>query len=164
MVRGVSGDSLTWTIDTRAPHLDELRPGKIMFLTGRAVGRVLNVERSGASVAVTLGPVDLTDVIADGDVHAHGPLDASAMSLQTYPEVPGIDESRSGTPPAAPSGPATSPSRFLAGFTRGGSLRGHPAAGEPLPPPSTGSSVEVSAGDWSAEVGRKVSGGSPSSA
>jgi hypothetical protein len=157
MVRGVSGDSLTWSIDARAPHLDELQPGKIMFLTGRAVGRVLDVEKAGAVVKVTLGPVDVTDVIADGDVEVNEPLDASAMSFQTFPDVPGVDESSSGT--ASPTTSPT-PSKFLAGLAQDRAHMLAPRANEPLPPPSTGSSVEVSAGDWSAEVGRKVSGGS----
>ena len=56
-VRALSSTGLTWTIDASAPHAGELAPGKIIFLTNRAVGRVLDVRRDGGNLAVTLGPV-----------------------------------------------------------------------------------------------------------
>jgi hypothetical protein len=65
-IRSVAGDALTWRIDPRAKHADELAKGKIMFLTGRAVGRVLDLKPEGDDLAVTLGPVDITDVIREG--------------------------------------------------------------------------------------------------
>jgi hypothetical protein len=158
MVRSVSGDSLTWSIDARAPHLGDLRPGKVMFLTGRAVGRVLKLERRGDVVAVTLGPVDLTDVISDGDINISAPLDVAAMTFQTYPDVPGlVDVSSTGTS-------KTVSKRVMPRWaTRGAGAQAVSFGGplhtdEPLPPPSTGSSVELSVGDFSAELGRKVTG------
>ena len=45
VVRSVSGDSLTWTLNDSAAHIEDLEPGKVMFLTSRAVGRVLVLDR-----------------------------------------------------------------------------------------------------------------------
>ncbi|MEO6260727.1 MAG: hypothetical protein ABIP63_10265 [Thermoanaerobaculia bacterium] len=173
MVRSVSGDSLTWSIDARAPHLDELKPGKVMFLTGRAVGRVLNLERRGDVVAVTLGPVDLTDIISDGTISIHAPIDVSAITFQTYPDVPGAFEL---TPTGVTSASNGAPSsRYQLASERRGVRSGRapytlvtlPPAEEgsgtlaekgPLPPPTKGSSVEVTVGDYAVELSRSSTG------
>ncbi|MEV4656998.1 hypothetical protein [Micromonospora sp. NPDC049301] len=73
-VRGLSEDALTWRIDPGASGADRLAPGKVMFLTGRAVGRVLDVRREGDDLAVTLGPVDITEVIRDGTFATDRPV------------------------------------------------------------------------------------------
>ena len=64
-VHGYSSDGLTWLLDASAPHVSELQPGKVMFATGRAVGRILAVTPHGNDVAVTLGPAALTEVVSD---------------------------------------------------------------------------------------------------
>ncbi|MGB9378798.1 MAG: hypothetical protein WCB04_14935 [Mycobacteriales bacterium] len=144
MVKSVSGDSLTWTIDSRAPHLRDLRPGKVMFLTGRAVGRVLKLAPHANTVAVTLGPVDLTDVISDGNIKVHTAINSSAMSFQTFPGVPGVSV-------PAKTGTSNRPAprwAMPAAYTS--------APGEALPPPTLGTSTEVSVGDFAVELGRKI--------
>lgn len=146
MVRSVSGDSFTWYIDSRAPHLGDLEPGKVMFLTSRAVGRVLAIEDQGDVVAVTLGPVDLTDVISDGDVHVEAPIDLSAASFQTYPDMPGTVE------PSAPTA-SVNPAVWTPGKAAPAVFSAR-QPGDPLPPPFTGNSVKVTAGDYSADLGR----------
>ncbi|RZT78939.1 hypothetical protein EV382_2135 [Micromonospora violae] len=73
-VRGLSEDALTWRIDPGASGADKLARGKVMFLTGRAVGRVLDVRSDGDDLAVTLGPVDITQVIRDGTFASDGPV------------------------------------------------------------------------------------------
>jgi hypothetical protein len=65
-VRSVSGDGFTWTLDRRAGGVDRLAVGKIMFVTGHGVGRVIHLKQSGETVAVTIEPVGLTDIIKDG--------------------------------------------------------------------------------------------------
>lgn len=148
VVRGVSGDSMTWSIDAKAAHLDELKPGKVMFLTGKAVGRVLNLERQGDIVKVTLGPVDLADVISDGNIKVKAPIDVKAMTFQTYPNLPGLAD-----PPSTGTSnrPAPTWDVTTAAYTAG-------PDGDSLPPPSKGSSVEATVGPFAAEVGRKVTG------
>ncbi|MCX4472900.1 hypothetical protein OOK41_21735 [Micromonospora sp. NBC_01655] len=73
-VRGLSDDALTWRIDPAASGADQLARGRVMFLTGRAVGRVLDVRRAGDDLAVTLGPVDITEVIRDGTFAGDRPV------------------------------------------------------------------------------------------
>jgi hypothetical protein len=88
-IRSMEPDGLTWTLDANAPHADEIKAEKIMFATGRAVGRVLAVERKGNDLAVTLGPVALTDVIKDCDVSSQQPLDLGSMIRYSAPDYPG---------------------------------------------------------------------------
>ncbi|MDG4798204.1 hypothetical protein [Micromonospora sp. WMMD1082] len=65
-VRSVTADGLTWRIDGAAPRAGDLAPGKVMFVTGRGVGRVLDLQHEGGDLLVTIGPVTVTDVIRDG--------------------------------------------------------------------------------------------------
>jgi hypothetical protein len=65
-IRSVTADGLTWRVDAGADRADELAPGKVMFVTGRAVGRVLHLDRDGDDLLATIGPVNLTEVIRDG--------------------------------------------------------------------------------------------------
>ncbi len=88
-VRSVSADALTWTIDANAPRASELAPGKIIFLTDRAAGRILGVQRSGGDLAVTIGPAALTDFIKTADFTYDQPLDVDSMLSYTAPEFPG---------------------------------------------------------------------------
>ncbi|MFC5503513.1 hypothetical protein ACFPJ4_14790 [Lysinimonas soli] len=71
-VRSVTADGLTWTLSPSAGGISDLKPGRVMFLTDRGVGRVVAVRTTSAGVAVTIGPVDLTGVIRDGDFASQG--------------------------------------------------------------------------------------------
>jgi hypothetical protein len=88
-IRSMDPNGLAWTIDANAPHADEIKPDKIMFATGRAVGRVLAVERKGNDLAVTLGPVEITDVIKDCNISSEQPLDLGTMVAYSAPDYPG---------------------------------------------------------------------------
>ncbi|MFY1696772.1 hypothetical protein [Solwaraspora sp. WMMA2101] len=77
-VRSVAADTFTWRIDPAAANADQLAPGKVMFLTGRAVGRVIDVRREGDDLAVAIGPVDITDVIRDGTFTSAEPVPLAA--------------------------------------------------------------------------------------
>jgi len=68
IIRGVSEDGVTWILDADAERVRDLVPGKIMFASTRAVGRVMEVQPSGGNVAVTVLPVQLTEVIRDADL------------------------------------------------------------------------------------------------
>jgi hypothetical protein len=89
-VRSLSPDGMTWTIDATAPHSDEIQPDKIMFLTNRAVGRVLRAERKGNDLAVILGPFELTDIYKEAHVTVDQPLDLNSMVFYPAP-YPGME-------------------------------------------------------------------------
>lgn len=108
-VHSVTADGLTWRLDARAPHVADLAVGKIMFVTGRGLGRVLALERQGDEVAVTVGPVDVTEVIRDGTFSKDEvPLD----DVVTYPAgdafwAKGIDQPLAAGGSGAPGVPGT---------------------------------------------------------
>jgi hypothetical protein len=88
-VRAWSADGLTWTIKGDAPGADRLAPGKIMFVTGLGVGRVLAVRSVGNDRAVIVGPVDLTDVIRDANIASSLPISLAHPNAYTAPALPG---------------------------------------------------------------------------
>ncbi|MEV6693556.1 hypothetical protein AB0M35_18995 [Micromonospora sp. NPDC051196] len=88
-IRSVSDDGFTYVIDGDAKGADEVQPGKIMFATSQAVGRVVRVEKSGGDRAVTLAPVQLTDVIRDADITFDQPLDLAAQEFAPLPDLLG---------------------------------------------------------------------------
>jgi hypothetical protein len=89
-VRSVSSDGLTWTIDANAPHASELAVGKILFVTNRGVGRVLAATRTGDDLALTLGPVEITDVIQEAHLSGENvTVDPDSMTSYSAPDYPG---------------------------------------------------------------------------
>lgn len=88
-IHSVSSDGLAWNINPQASHANELRPGKIMFLTNRAVGRVLSLKPKGGSLEVILGPVELTDVIKRAHVSFEQPVQADSFIAYYAPQYPG---------------------------------------------------------------------------
>ncbi|WP_431882682.1 hypothetical protein [Micromonospora gifhornensis] len=99
-IRSVSDDGFTYVVDGDAPGADELQPGKIMFATSQAVGRVVRVEKSGGDRAVTLAPVQLTDVVRDADITFDQPLDLTAQQFSPLPDLLGevVEEEAPATP------------------------------------------------------------------
>jgi len=89
-VHSVSSDGLTWTIDANAGHASDLAVGKILFITNRGVGRVLALTRTGNDLAVTLGPVEITEVIQEAHLASNGvALDPSSMYSYVATDFPG---------------------------------------------------------------------------
>ncbi len=102
-IRGLSSNGLSYTIDGNAPGAKDIVKDKILFATGRVVGRVLEVKRSGNDVAVTLGPVELTDVFKEAHISYHGTLDPDQMIVYQAPaDYPGtfIDQDAAASPSA----------------------------------------------------------------
>jgi len=109
IIRSVSKDGLTYTIDGDADGTGDLRPGKVMFVTGEAAGRVIRAERSNDDLAVTLAPVELTDIVRNGTFSIDQPLDVEAQSFQTLPDLLGeVDPDTAG--PDSVSVPESGPS------------------------------------------------------
>jgi hypothetical protein len=102
-IRSLSSNGLTYTLDANAPGAKDIQPDKILFATGRVVGRVLEVKRNGNDVAVTLGPIELTEVFKEAHISYHGTLDFSKMIVyQAPPDYPGtfIDQDAEASPNA----------------------------------------------------------------
>ena len=88
---------MTWTFDANAPQVSDFQEGKIVFATGRAVGRVLSLNRQGDTVKVILGPVQLTDVIRNGNFEMNENIDLNNMISYVapdYPQPPDPDDSK----------------------------------------------------------------------
>ncbi|HEX5542547.1 MAG TPA: hypothetical protein VFX60_13480 [Micromonospora sp.] len=141
-----SGDGLTWTIDGSASGVKELKPGKVMFASAYAVGRVVKVSRSKGNAVVTLAPVQITDVIRDGHLKLDQKLDFGSWSMQEIPDHPAAvtDPGRQTSDDPAPgsSGPsAPTPGAATESPT-------DPPAGSPTdsPPGSATESPEATSG------------------
>lgn len=90
-IHGVSSDGLSVTIDANLPEAQSMQPGKIAFLTSRAVGRILGTQRNGNDLSLILGPVDITEVIHDADLSYDQPVNFDAMTAYSAPDFPGAD-------------------------------------------------------------------------
>lgn len=113
-VRSISSNGLTYTIDANAPGAKDIQQDKILFATGRVVGRVLEVKRGNDGVAVTLGPVELTDIYKEAHIDYHGTLDPDKMIVYQAPaDYPGtfIDQDAADPNAAAPASAMRLPSK-----------------------------------------------------
>ena len=104
-VRSMGSNGFTWTIDGNAAGASDIKVGKILFATGRVVGRVLAMSNSGTELSVTLGPVEITDVIKECHITTDIPVDLSQALAYAAPNYPGAvsdppHEANDGTPPA----------------------------------------------------------------
>jgi hypothetical protein len=101
-IRAPTADGFTWTIDGAAQGASGIEPGKILFATGRVVGRVPKVEGKGSNLNVTLGPIELTDVIKEAHITYSGPIDPATMLVYPAPVgYPGTTLDRNAPEPAA---------------------------------------------------------------
>ncbi len=87
-IRSIATDGMTWTFDANAPHVSEFQLGKIVFATGRAVGRIISLKRQGDDVTVILGPIQLTDVISKASIAMDAPIDLTNMLAYAAPDFP----------------------------------------------------------------------------
>ncbi|MBS1803478.1 MAG: hypothetical protein JST28_08925 [Acidobacteria bacterium] len=98
-IRSVGTDGMSWTFDANAPHVNEFEQGKIVFATGRAVGRILYVKHEADTVKVVLGPIQLTDVIRNGDFGMSADIDPRNALVYINPDIPqpGVEKSKPNT-------------------------------------------------------------------
>jgi hypothetical protein len=89
-IRAMSANGLEWTLDVAAVQGADVTPGKVLFVTGRMVGRVLDVKKKDDTLVVILGPVELTEVISDVRIEFSAPVDFSQASQFSAPELPGV--------------------------------------------------------------------------
>jgi hypothetical protein len=136
-IRSEDPNGLAWTIDANAPHAAELAPNKVFFMTGRAVGRVINVRKEGGNLVVIAGPVTLTDIIKHADIAIKGmPIDLNEAIANTATDLPGQQEvlaQMPNIPVAAPTG-GLMPATYVAESGWRAYPVGGPAAGIPGAP------------------------------
>jgi hypothetical protein len=103
-IRSVGTDGMSWTFDANAPHVNEFEQGKVIFATGRAVGRILYIKREGDAVKVVLGPIQLTDVIRNGDFGMSADIDPSNALVYINPDIPqpGVEKTKPNTAQLSP--------------------------------------------------------------
>jgi hypothetical protein len=157
-IKAASSDGLSWLLDGQAEGVQDLRPGKIMFASSLALGRVVALRKAGEDVETLIAPVQITDVIRDGTLSIDKSLDLDAMTFQLTPDqlggvvrTPSSSESGGGGGGGAGSGPTR---RLVAPTLR--MYAAPPAAGQgpwgrdtTLPPPKGGPNATVKVGDWS---------------
>lgn len=93
LIHAVDGNGLGWTLDASDSRVAALKPGDIVFATSRCVGRVLSAQRDGGNVKLILGPVQLTDLIKQGNFHYDQPVNLHSMVTYTSPDYPGAPNS-----------------------------------------------------------------------
>ena len=87
-IRMAASDGMTWVFDASAAHVSEFQQGRIVFATGRAVGRIGQLLRSGNTVTVKLAPVQITEVIHEGHFLIDSDFDPQNLITYTAPDFP----------------------------------------------------------------------------
>ena len=149
-IRSATTDGLVWTLDRAAKGVGDLKVGSILLATGRAAGRVVALRDDGDSRVVTLAPVELTDIVRDGEINLKQALKPDSMEYQAVPDQPGAQSALSSASWSAGPGDV----RVVTVAARSGAQRPGrvgicacgPSSGQ-MPPASKGS-VEIPAGDY----------------
>ena len=87
-IREAKSDGMTFSFDAKAEHVGEFEQGKIIFATGRIVGRIGQLTRDGDTVTVKLAPVRITDIIKKGTFMMHSTFNAKDLMIYTAPDFP----------------------------------------------------------------------------
>jgi len=90
-IHAVSSNGIGVTIDANLPEAQAMQPSKVVFLTNRAVGRILGAQRNGNELSLVLGPVDITEVIKEADLSHDESLDLNSMTAYSAPDFPGAE-------------------------------------------------------------------------
>jgi hypothetical protein len=164
MIRSVTSDGLTWTIDRRAGGVEQVKPGVVLYATSLAVGRVLKVEEVGADeLAVVLAPVGLGEVIKDGRIRIDQDVDLAGWGIRSLPDVPGLIGELDPLEPMPTEGASRSndapdgqPLRVPLAAPRPEATAATPALDvlPTMPPPFTEGEMEWKSGKWSGHIVR----------
>lgn len=89
VIRGLSDNGLVWTIDASAAGASDVAVGKIIFVTGRAVGKVLGVRRDGNTMSVVIGPALINEIYENAHFTVEQDVDFGEAIQYTAPDYPG---------------------------------------------------------------------------
>lgn len=112
-IRDASGDGLTWTMDSSAPGVGDLKVGSVMMASSLATGRVTKLDHQGGNTVVTLAPASLTDIVQNGDLKSGDvPVDFGQTTMMYVPDMPAEDPlpPPSSNPTDTPTDGSTDPS------------------------------------------------------
>ena len=87
-IRSFASDGMSWTFDANAPQVNDIQVGKVLFATDRCAGKVLAVQRNGDSVTAVLGPVQLNELVKEGNFTYNQPLDLNNAIAVVAPDYP----------------------------------------------------------------------------
>ena len=87
-IREAMTDGVTFSFDAKAEHVGEFEEGKIIFATGRVVGRVGQLKRDGDTVTVKLAPVSITEIVKKGTFMMDSSFSAKDLLIYTAPDFP----------------------------------------------------------------------------
>jgi hypothetical protein len=92
VVRELSSDGFHVTLDPEGENVAALEVGKVAFVSGRVVGRVLAIEDTGAGRQLLLGPVELTEVFETLQFDTTSEIDPESLAIHNAPGMPGTVE------------------------------------------------------------------------
>lgn len=97
VVEKISDNGSGYTLDGSAPGVDKITEGKVLLVKNEVVGRVKKVERTGDDVHVTLGKVELGEIITDGE-HSWNDLkpDTTRTKMLAYNDPKAITSGKDG--------------------------------------------------------------------
>jgi hypothetical protein len=87
-IRSFASDGMSWTFDANAPQVNEIQVGKVLFATDRCAGKVLAIQNNGGSVTAVLGPVQLNELVKEGNFAYDQPLDLNNAIAVVAPDYP----------------------------------------------------------------------------
>ena len=88
-IQSFASDGISWTLNANAPQVNEIEVGKVLFATDRCAGKVLAVQHNGSSVSVVLGPVQLNELVKQGNFAYDQPFDLNNAIAVVAPDYPG---------------------------------------------------------------------------
>ena len=88
-IQSFASDGMSWTFDANAPQVSDIQVGKVLFATDRCAGKVLAVQHNGGSVSVVLGPVQLNELVKEGNFAYDQPLDLNNAIAVVAPDYAG---------------------------------------------------------------------------
>ena len=91
-IREAKSDGMTFRFDAAAEHVAEFAVGKVVFATGRVVGRVGQISRDGDSVTVKLAPVALTEVVKKGTFMLNSTFSTKDLLIYSAPDFPNTND------------------------------------------------------------------------
>ncbi len=100
-IREAKSDGMTFSFDAGAEHVAEFQPGKIIFATGRVVGRVGQITKEGGTVTIKLAPVQITEIVKQGTFRISSDFNPKQLLTYTAPDFPSTIDYSEQQPPTS---------------------------------------------------------------